>query len=72
MIFRRRTRSRDVAFLALIVALSSNVSRGTEPASGDRPAPENSAAKPVRKNVKLPVPRRGPAQGNGELAHARL
>ncbi len=54
MIFRRRTRSRDAAFLALVVALFSNVSRGAEPASGDKPAPEKSAAKPARKNVKLP------------------
>ena len=54
MIFRRRTRSLDAAFFALVVALSSNVSRGTEPASGDEPAPEKSATKPARKNVKLP------------------
>ena len=54
MIFRRRTRSLDAAFFVLIVALFSNVSRGAELASGDKPAPEKSAAKPARKNVKLP------------------
>ena len=54
MIFRRRTRSLDPALFVLVVALFSNVSGGAEPASGDKPAPEKSAAKPVRKNVKLP------------------
>jgi len=54
MIFRRPTRWRDAAFLALVAAFFSNVSRGAERASGDEPAPKTSAAKSVRKNVKLP------------------
>jgi hypothetical protein len=54
MIFRRRTRSLDAAFFVLALALSSNLSRGAEPASGDKPAPQKSAAKPARKKVKLP------------------
>ena len=38
----------------LVVALSSNVSWGAEPASGDKSAPGKSAARPARKNVNLP------------------
>lgn len=48
MILRCQTRSLDAAFFVLVVALLSNVSRGAEPAL------EESAAKPARKNVKLP------------------
>ncbi len=44
MIFRRRTRSLYAAFFALVVALFSNVSRGAELASGDKPTHEESAA----------------------------
>jgi len=54
MIFRRPTRSLDAALFVLVVALFSNVSGGAELASGDKPAPEKSATKPARKNVKLP------------------
>jgi len=54
MIFRRRSRSLDAALFVLVVAVFSNVSRGAEPVSGDKPAPEKSAAKPARKNFKLP------------------
>ena len=54
MIFRRRTRWLDAAFFVLVVALFSNVGGGAELASGDKPAPEKSATKPARKNVKLP------------------
>ncbi|MBC8875772.1 MAG: hypothetical protein H8E44_40625 [Planctomycetes bacterium] len=48
MILRCRTRSLDAGFLVLFVALFSNVSHGAQP------APEESAVKPARKNVKLP------------------
>lgn len=54
MIFRCRSRTLDAAFFVLVVALSLNVSRGAESAFGDRPAPEKSAAKPARKNFRLP------------------
>ncbi len=42
------------AFFVLVVVLFSSVSSGTEPASDQEPVPEKSAAKPARKNVKLP------------------
>ncbi|NQT39888.1 MAG: hypothetical protein HQ581_20510 [Planctomycetes bacterium] len=54
MIFRRRSQSLDAAFFVLVVAVFSSVSRGAEPASDHKPAPEKSAAKPARKNFKLP------------------
>ncbi len=54
MILRRRSRSRDAAFLVLVVAVFSNVSRGTEPASVDRPALDDSSAKRALKTVKPP------------------
>ncbi len=54
MIFRRRSRSADALFFVLVVALLPNVSGGAEPASGDKPPSEEPAAKPARKNFKLP------------------
>jgi hypothetical protein len=54
MIFRRRSRTLDAALFVLVVAVFSNVSRGAGPVSDHKPAPEKSAAKPARKNFKLP------------------
>jgi len=48
VILRCRTRPLDATFFVLVVALSSNVSGGAEPAT------EESATQPARKNVKLP------------------
>ncbi len=48
MILRCRTRSLDVGFLVLFVALFSNVTHGAQP------APVEPVVKPARKNVKLP------------------
>jgi hypothetical protein len=54
MLLSRRSQSLDVVFFVLVVALFSNVGRGAEPASDQKPAPEESTAEPVRKNLKLP------------------
>jgi len=54
MIFRRRSRTLDAALFVLVVAVFSNVSKGAEPASHHKFAPEKSAAKPARKNFNLP------------------
>ncbi len=55
MIFRHRSRTLNAALFVLVVAVFLNVSRGAEPVSDPKkPAPEKSAAKPSRKNFKLP------------------
>ena len=54
MLLSRRSQSLDAAFFVLVVALFSSVSRGAEPASDQKPAPERSAAEPARKDLKLP------------------